>query len=251
MVSIVSIASGNTYYYYDDPSDWNSRWLHSGVHPAWTGMPQTGQSTIPAGGGSTFEVTDDIPSGDYHIKVYFSKPGADQVLNVSAETDFSIQTSTSPGGCFVATAAFGSPMAHQVRWLRAFRDRTLLPGRAGRAFVTWYYGWSPRATAWLRGHAIARKLTRAVLWIPVAFAWLSVRTDVGLALLGFLVLLLPLGWSLRRGPTWWRALCLLTLVIGLASAHTSGWAPGHHQPVAPSGVSEMVNEVCFGIDAKK
>jgi hypothetical protein len=168
-----------------------------------------------------------------------------------AETDFSVATSTSPGGCFVATAAFGSPMAHQVRWLRAFRDRTLLPGRAGRAFVTWYYGWSPRAAAWLRGHAIARKLTRAVLWIPVAFAWLSVRTDVGLALLGFLVLLLPLGWSLRRGPTWWRALCLLTLVIGLASAHTSGWAPGHHQPVAPSGVSEMVNEVCFGIDAKK
>ncbi len=131
------------------------------------------------------------------------------------------------------------------------RPDSSCPGECGRAFVTWYYGWSPRAAAWLRGHAIARKLTRAVLWIPVAFAWLSLRTDVGLALLGFLVLLLPLGWSLRRGPAWWRALCLLTLVIGLASAHTSGWAPGHHQPVAPSGVSEMVNEVCFGIDAKK
>jgi len=129
------------------------------------------------------------------------------------------------------------------------RPNSLVAG-VGRAFVTWYYGWSPRAAAWLRGHAIARKLTRAVLWIPVAFAWLSVRTDVGLALLGFLVLLLPLGWSLRRGPTWWRALCLLTLVIASPQPYLRLGA-GHHQPVAPSGVSEMVNEVCFGIDAKK
>ena len=251
MIQFLSLASGSTYYYYDDPSDSNSEWIHSTARAAWTGAPQTGGPfTIPAAGASAFQITSDVPSGDYHIKAYFSKAGANQPVGAFGETDFSVATSTSPGGCFVATAAFGSPMAHQVQWLRAFRDRILLPGRAGRAFVTWYYGWSPRAAAWLRGHAIARKLTRAVLWIPVAFAWLSVRTDVGLALLGFLVLLLPLGWSLRRGPTWWRALCLLTLVIGLASAHTSGWAPGHHQPVAPSGVSEMVNEVCFGIDAK-
>ena len=182
---------------------------------------------------AAFQITDSVPTGDYHIEAYFSTTPTGPAVGAIAETDFSVATDTAAGGCFVATAAFGSPMARQVQWLRAFRDRILLPGRAGRAFVNWYYGWSPRAAAWLRGHAIARKLTRAVVWIPVAFAWLSLRTDVALALSGFLVLLLPLGWSLRRGPAWWRALCLLILVIGLASAHTSGWAPGQ----SPNGGS--------------
>ena len=221
MVSIVSVASGNTYYYYDDPTDYNSRWLHSTVRPAWVGTPQTGQSTIPAGGGSIFQVTDDIPSGDYHIKVYFSKSGTNQVLNVIAETDFSLQTSTAAGGCFIATAAFGSAMARQVQCLRVFRDRTLLSAWAGRAFVRWYYQWSPRAAGWLRVHSMARKLTRAVLWVPVAFAWTSLRTNVVLASMGFVALLLVLGWSLRRGPAWWKVLCLLILALGMASAQAA------------------------------
>jgi hypothetical protein len=237
MINFLSLASNDTYYYYDDATDSNSRWLHTTVRPAWSGIPQTGQTTVPADP-SAFQITDNVPTGDYHISAYFSKTGANTAAGATAQTDFSVATDTAAGGCFVATAAFGSPMARQVQWLRAFRDRILLPGRAGRAFVNWYYGWSPRAAAWLREHAIARKLTRAVLWIPVAFAWLSVRTDVGLALLGFLVLLLPLGWSLRRGPAWWRVLCLLVLVIGIASSHTLGCAPGQSQSVAPSRVSE-------------
>jgi hypothetical protein len=225
MITFLSLASNDTYYYYDDATDPNSEWLHTTPKPAASGTPQTGQTTVPTYP-LAFQITDSIPTGDYHIKAYFSKTGANLAVGAIAEADFSVATDTAAGGCFVATAAFGSPMAHQVQWLRAFRDRILLPSRAGRAFVTWYYGWSPRAAAWLRVHAIARKLTRAVLWIPVAFAWLSLRTNVALALLAVAALLLPLGWSLRRGPAWWRALCLLALVIGLASARTSSWAPG-------------------------
>jgi uncharacterized protein (TIGR03437 family) len=226
MIQFLSLASGNTYYYYDDPSDSNNEWIHSAVRAAWTGTPQTGGPfTIPAAGASAFQVTSDVPSGDYHIKAYFSKAGANQPVGAVAETDFSVATSTSPGGCFVATAAFGSPMAYQVRWLRGFRDRILLSGRVGRAFVNWYYGWSPRAAAWLRGHAVVRKLTRAVLWIPVAFAWSSLRTSVACASLGLLVLLFSLGWSLRRGPAWWKGICLLLLAIGVASAQAPPCKP--------------------------
>src|ERR1039458_3122773 len=143
------------------------------------------------------------------------------VLNVIAETDFSLQTSTAAGGCFIATAAFGSAMARQVQCLRVFRDRTLLSAWAGRAFVRWYYQWSPRAAGWLRVHSMARKLTRAVLWVPVAFAWTSLRTNVVLASMGFVALLLVLGWSLRRGPAWWKVLCLLILALGMASAQAA------------------------------
>jgi uncharacterized protein (TIGR03437 family) len=236
MITILSLASGTTYYYYDNPSDTNE-WLHTTVGAAVSNyIPESGNDFYIPSNPSAFQITSEVPSGDYHVKAYFSVVNANQQIGTSAETDFSVATTTAAGGCFVATAAFGSPMARQVQWLRAFRDRILLPGRAGRAFVNWYYGWSPRAATWLRGHAGARKLTRAMLWIPVAYAWLSLRTNVALALLGFLVLILLLGWSLRRGPAWWRALCLLGLVIGLASAHTSGLALGQSQPTAPAEV---------------
>jgi hypothetical protein len=38
------------------------------------------------------------------------------------------------------------------------------------------------------------------------------------ALLALLAVIVLLGWSLRRGPSWWRVLCLLVLAIGIASA---------------------------------
>ena len=217
MITFVPQASGNTYYYYDDPSDSNE-WLHTSPRPVWTGTPQTGQFNTPS-----FQVTDSVPSGDYHVRAYFSKPGANQPAGAIAETDFSVATNTAAGGCFVATAAFGSPMARQVQWLRAFRDQSLLPARTGRAFVEWYYGWSPQAAAWLTRHSVIRKLARAVLWVPIAFAWFSLRTNAAFALVGILAIVVSLLWSLRRGSSWWRVFCLLILAIGIASA--SEWRP--------------------------
>jgi hypothetical protein len=47
------------------------------------------------------------------------------------------------GGCFIATAAFGSPMEEQVKILRDFRDRFLLTNSVGKVFVDIYYACSP------------------------------------------------------------------------------------------------------------
>ena len=218
MIAVLSLASGTTYYYYDNPSDTNE-WLHTTAGAAVPNyVPQSGNNYQIPSNPTAFQISSSVPTGYYHVKAYFSPVNANQPIGTSAETDFSVATSTAAGGCFVATAAYGSPMAHQVQWLRAFRDRILLAGRAGRAFVNWYYGWSPRAAGWLARHPIARKLIRAALWTPVAFAWLSLHTNVVSALLALLAVIVLLGWSLRRGPSWWRVLCLLVLAIGIASA---------------------------------
>lgn len=73
------------------------------------------------------------------------------------------------GGCFIATAAFGTPMAGEVMELRHFRDGYLLKRGWGRSFVKFYYAHSPpiadfiRERGWLR--AVVRAALRPLIWI--------------------------------------------------------------------------------------
>jgi uncharacterized protein (TIGR03437 family) len=221
IVTFTSIASGTTYYYYYNPNDSNSAWIHSSTGALISNEPPyPGLATWPQPG-TVNTITSSTPSGTYHIQAFFVQAGGAQSGNTTAlgqvaQTDYSIATTTAPGGCFIATAAFGSDMAGQVQLLRLFRDRLLLPRSWGRSFVNWYYSWSPVAASWLRDHPFMRRLTRAALILPVAFAWLSLRTGMLPALLLLLFCVVGISWCLWRGSRLTRALSLTFLILVVA-----------------------------------
>jgi hypothetical protein len=79
-------------------------------------------------------------------------------------------TSTPPpsiGGCFIATAAYGTPTAKQIDVLRAFRDVVLLKSTVGSKFVSLYYQLSPPIADFIAGHELVRTLVRELLVDPI------------------------------------------------------------------------------------
>jgi hypothetical protein len=71
--------------------------------------------------------------------------------------------------CFIATAAFGSPLAEEVAVLRRFRDSVLRTSSPGRAFIGLYYRYSPPAARFISQHEPLRAAVRGALY-PVAWA---------------------------------------------------------------------------------
>ncbi len=77
--------------------------------------------------------------------------------------------------CFVATAAYGSPLASEIGVLRAVRDRYLASHGVGRALVDVYYRVGPSLAETIRARPWLRSATRFMLSPIIAAArwWLS------------------------------------------------------------------------------
>jgi hypothetical protein len=70
--------------------------------------------------------------------------------------------------CFVATAAYGTPLAEEIGSLRRFRDRHLVNNALGRSFVDAYYSVGPKLANVIREDEDLRAASRALLTPLVA-----------------------------------------------------------------------------------
>jgi hypothetical protein len=70
---------------------------------------------------------------------------------------------TGNSGCFIATAAYGTPLANEINILRNWRDTWLLKRRIGRLFVKFYYTFSPSVASNIAKSEVKRAQTRRIL----------------------------------------------------------------------------------------
>ena len=79
------------------------------------------------------------------------------------------------GGCFIATAAYGSMMAPHVNILRDFRDRILLQNSIGKGFVGLYYTYSPPIADFIAKHDNMKAFIRISLLPVVGMSWVALK----------------------------------------------------------------------------
>jgi hypothetical protein len=78
------------------------------------------------------------------------------------------QTQTSGGDCFVATAAFGSPLAFEIQILRDFRDQTLRRTSFGRKFISFYYQCGPHLAKLVRKSPMVKATIRGLVKLSIS-----------------------------------------------------------------------------------
>jgi len=106
--------------------------------------------------------------------------------------DFSTVSPESVGGCFIATAVYGSPMESHVRILRDFRDTYLLSSTIGHMFVKAYYQYSPPVADFIAKHKALKAAARMGLLPMVAFCYSALHFGLAVTTCGLLIIFMPL-----------------------------------------------------------
>ncbi|MFP3898149.1 MAG: InlB B-repeat-containing protein [Dehalococcoidia bacterium] len=139
--------------------------------PAWFHTPWASKTSD---GTYTYPLTGLAPQTDYEFKAQLKY---DDTVMEGAIGQFT--TATQPGaglgfdlsafGCFIATAAYGTPAAQQIDVLREFRDAVLMQSRLGSWLVALYYRTSPPIAEVIAGSGFVRSLVREVLIDPIVW----------------------------------------------------------------------------------
>ena len=106
------------------------------------------------------------------------------------------------GGCFIATAAYGSYLDSHVETLRNFRDSYMVNNPVGSALVSAYYKLSPPVADFIDDHPTLKPVVRAALMPAVAMSTVAVSTTLAekAAIVGALLLVSALAvvWLRRK-----------------------------------------------------
>jgi len=144
------------------------------AEPANAASLESEELLVPQGGEAGTRVEVDfggmMPSTHYYVGVRaYDACDAHGPIAVGELTTSEIHfTVVSP--CFVATAAYGTPLAAEIGVLRRLRDRHLMTNAPGRATVRAYYAVGPSMADILRAHASLGRAVRLALAPVVALA---------------------------------------------------------------------------------
>jgi len=122
---------------------------------------------------------------------------------ITMDSSYFIRANFEGGGwCFIATAAYGTPMAEEIEILRQFRDEYLLTNPLGQALVDLYYSISPPIADLITEHPSLKPIVRAGLLPAVAVSVAAVNATPAemTVIIGLLVLVsvAVAGWASKR-----------------------------------------------------
>lgn len=108
--------------------------------------------------------------------------------------------------CFIATAAYGSPVDDGVNTLRSFRDQFLDTNSVGQGFVSLYYRVSPPAARFIDDHPSLKPVVQVALLPALAVSGVATRLGQGgmLCIAGVLAVFLITGfivWKRRSNAS--------------------------------------------------
>ena len=206
---------------------------------------------IDTGNVTTYELTGLSNGTTYYIAVsaydYAGNEGAKSAeVSQTPQEVRGIAGLKSIGGCFIATAAYGSYEDRHVKILREFRDSYLLTNIFGKAFVSLYYTASPPLADFITEHTWLKPVVRVALLPLIAFSWLLINHSM-LTLIFFLALTSLAAYRTFRFPyrrlkhsAAFGSLLTLLLLFGLPSishgdertGFTFGFSYGQLEPAS-------------------
>jgi uncharacterized repeat protein (TIGR01451 family) len=179
----------------------------SGLTCRWSALPP-GESRSVTAQSSAFEtsqphthsVSATVTTDDEDYRTDNNSGGSSQDIAVSnCQTVQGPQINAgaslgSDSGCFIATAAYGTPYDTRIDVLRQFRDDWLQRSAPGRAFIELYYRWSPPLAEYIAPRPRVAATVRASL-APLILALQHPRWTLAAAIT---VLALAAAWLRRR-----------------------------------------------------